>query len=292
MKVDLHIHTVFSGDSTLTVNDLFKQAAKEKVAAVAITDHDGVKAIASARIVAEKAGICLVPGVEISCIYAGRPAHLLVFSDQVEKQSRITSFLDNELYASKRTSAKSRIEALAQAGLKVSMARYDEEVECNGRNGSPLVRLLKHMGIADNIEEYTEVMERYLPPEFEPDICGMPIEKTVSVAHACDAVAVLAHCRDGEIYGRASVEELDELRGFGIDGLEAFHPLHTEEDSKFIYDYACKYGLFVTGGSDFHGVEHCHPNASGRALGDPGLELPDVKLPPVIHLRDLLKRQG
>ena len=85
------------------------------------------------------------------------------------------------------------------------------------------------------------------------------------------------------------MEELDELREFGIDGLEVFHPHHTEEDSTFVYDYSRKHGLSITGGSDYHGGGHCHPNAAGRALGAPGLELPDAELPPVIHLRDLLK---
>ena len=52
MKVDLHVHSVSSDDSILTVEEIFKRAGREGLSAVAITDHDSIDAISDARAVA------------------------------------------------------------------------------------------------------------------------------------------------------------------------------------------------------------------------------------------------
>jgi predicted metal-dependent phosphoesterase TrpH len=39
----------------------------------------------------------------------------------------------------------------------------------------------------------------------------------------------------------------------GLDGLELNHPTNSEVDKDVIWDYAKEYGLFLTGGSDYHG---------------------------------------
>ena len=43
------------------------------------------------------------------------------------------------------------------------------------------------------------------------------------------------------------------LVGEGLQGIEAFHPDHDEKDEERALGVAGEFGLFVTGGSDFHG---------------------------------------
>ena len=45
---DLHLHTAYSDDSQLTVERAFELALEKGLDAIAITDHDGVDAIAEA----------------------------------------------------------------------------------------------------------------------------------------------------------------------------------------------------------------------------------------------------
>ena len=45
-------------------------------------------------------------------------------------------------------------------------------------------------------------------------------------------------------------ETIDRLP---LDGIECNHPHNKNDDKKIIGDYATKYKLFLTGGSDYHG---------------------------------------
>jgi hypothetical protein len=44
-----------------------------------------------------------------------------------------------------------------------------------------------------------------------------------------------------------------QLRDWGLEALECYYPRHTPEQTAFYLNLAKKYGLHVTGGSDFHG---------------------------------------
>jgi len=61
--------------------------------------------------------------------------------------------------------------------------------------------------------------------------------------------AVLAH---PGVY--SNFELIDELCTMGLDGIEAYHPRHSPADQKASLDYAGEHRLFITGGSDFHGM--------------------------------------
>ena len=45
---------------------------------------------------------------------------------------------------------------------------------------------------------------------------------------------------------------MDRLVGYGIDGIECYHPSADSEDASWLADYAEQKGLLVTRGSDFH----------------------------------------
>ena len=45
---------------------------------------------------------------------------------------------------------------------------------------------------------------------------------------------------------------MKRMREFGIDGIECRHPSANELQTELLVEYAAKYGLLSTGGSDFH----------------------------------------
>lgn len=44
----------------------------------------------------------------------------------------------------------------------------------------------------------------------------------------------------------------------GLDGIECNYSAHTESETEYFLAVAKKYGLFVTGGSDFHYEDGVH----------------------------------
>ena len=70
----------------------------------------------------------------------------------------------------------------------------------------------------------------------------------------------------------------------GIKGIELVHPSNTPEDMNYIKLYAEENGLFVTGGSDCHGVL----SSSGGHIGDYNMIYEDISFFP---LNTILKRR-
>lgn len=64
MKIDLHVHSVFSPDSTISPQQLVQQAAVRGLDAVALTDHNTLKGIGEVRRVAGQ--LLIIPGCELS----------------------------------------------------------------------------------------------------------------------------------------------------------------------------------------------------------------------------------
>ena len=69
-KLDLHVHSPTShdfGDKTITAENIIEHAQKIGLDAIAITDHNTVDFIDTAKEAAQKKGFTIFPGVEISC---------------------------------------------------------------------------------------------------------------------------------------------------------------------------------------------------------------------------------
>ena len=47
---------------------------------------------------------------------------------------------------------------------------------------------------------------------------------------------------------------LDELCGYGLRGIEAMYSRNRGNDDAFVRKLANDYGLFITGGTDYHGA--------------------------------------
>jgi predicted metal-dependent phosphoesterase TrpH len=70
IQADLHIHTTYSSDSTVTPKALVEQlVAHNSVKVAAITDHDTVKGLSVAlKLASVYSDILIIPGVEISTL--------------------------------------------------------------------------------------------------------------------------------------------------------------------------------------------------------------------------------
>ena len=63
--IDLHVHTTAS-DGQYSPTDIIGKATEKNIKIIAITDHDTVSGLEEGKIAAKKAGITLVPGIELN----------------------------------------------------------------------------------------------------------------------------------------------------------------------------------------------------------------------------------
>ncbi len=74
IKVDLHVHTVYSGDSKITLEAAIEAAKRAELDGIAITDHDTVEALSKIEKFKES-GILIIPGMEVTSI----EGHILAY---------------------------------------------------------------------------------------------------------------------------------------------------------------------------------------------------------------------
>ncbi len=90
------------------------------------------------------------------------------------------------------------------------------------------------------------------------------IKEVIRLIKKAGGIAVFAH---------PAVSNCDELipdfMAEGLRGIEAFYPGYNEQQTKNYRALAQKYGLLVTGGSDFHGA------GSGREVNLGDVAIPD-----------------
>ncbi|MHC1746750.1 MAG: PHP domain-containing protein [Negativicutes bacterium] len=77
MSVDLHIHTVASGDGEFSPQEIIQLAKTNQLQAIAVTDHDTVHSVEEAIYWGNKYGIEVISGCEFSSIYKGKWLHVL-----------------------------------------------------------------------------------------------------------------------------------------------------------------------------------------------------------------------
>lgn len=72
MKVDMHIHTVHSGDSNCKPSGIVEAARRKGLDGIAVTDHNTAKAWKEVLTEGRKKGIAVILGEEIEVTHGGR----------------------------------------------------------------------------------------------------------------------------------------------------------------------------------------------------------------------------
>jgi len=257
MKADLHIHSRIS-DGSDTITQIIDAAKEKGLDAIAITDHDTLVHLAKIPI---DAGIKIVAGVEVSATHlqTKTKAHILGYNIQnsvpLAALTRITSI------ARSRNSEK-QVDILLQQGLKI------EREKLTRANGMYLYKqhimdwLVSTGQVPDMFGDfYNNTFKNGGICDF--DIIYPDVFDTVEAIKKTGGVAVLAHPGQQQNFWL-----IPELVKAGLDGLELNHHANSAKDKEAIRDYAKQYGLFLTGGSDYHGKYEPQPFGIGDFLSE------------------------
>ena len=76
MKADLHNHSYYS-DCTLSPSEVVRLASRAGCNLFSLTDHDTTDGLAEAKLEADKVGLNLINGVEISAFWGNMAIHIV-----------------------------------------------------------------------------------------------------------------------------------------------------------------------------------------------------------------------
>jgi hypothetical protein len=254
---DLHLHSTCS-DGEWSPSRLVKAAHRERLQAIALTDHDTLAGVPEALEKGERLKIRVIPACEISAWF-GFDLHLLAYGVELDHPG--LSGLLRGSREGREARALEIVAALARLGMPMEPSFVLARVG-GGVVGRPhIARALVDSGYVKSVRE---AFDLYLG-DGKPACVEKPRvdpKDAIQRIHDAAGIAVVAHPGS---YGGPEI--LDGLLEMGLDGIEVLHSLHGENSVRSFEQYALAHGLCRTGGSDFHG-----PRSSGIGVGSVSIE--------------------
>lgn len=252
---DFHCHSIVS-DGLLPPEVVARRAAENGVDLWALTDHDDIGGLATARKTAEEVGMSFVNGVEISIEWRGTPIHIVGLGFDAANAA-LTSGLD-ELRIGRIERAKRMGDALAAIGIP----GVYEGALCFVTNPSLISRAhfgryMVSIGIA---KDMSGVFQHYLTPG-KPgyvDHRWATLEEAVNWITGAGGAAVVAHPGRYKMSGAEMRRFLDDFKDVGGQGIEVTCGSHSPDHVMHFARLARHYEFHASRGSDFHGPEESY----------------------------------
>ena len=241
---DLHIHSYYS-DGAMSPEAIVRVAADTGLSAVSIADHDTAAGQREAIEAGGALGVDIVTGIEFSVKEEDLDIHILAYCVGLE-DARLSVVLE-DLEEGRAARAEKIAAKLQDLGLPVTFEEIMDDAGA-GTIGRPHVaRVLMRKGI---VTEFQEAFDRFLGYGAS---CYVPkkvlsLEDVITVVNGAGGVAVWAH--PGANIRKKRLR--DRILGSGVDGIEVWHPNHSEDITRLAVKEADRRGLVCTGGSDYH----------------------------------------
>ena len=260
-RADLHCHSTCS-DGALTPVQLVQHAKQIGLSGLSITDHDTIAAYETAPAEAQKCGILLGTGIELSCSFKQESIHILGYNFSLTSPA-MRAFC--EKHAERRDKRNEKILAKLR---KLNMPMTLEEI----RRANPLSKTLGRPHIAKCMQDkgYVKSIKEAFSSYIGDGKCcydaedAFSVEETISIIHGAGGKAFLAHPHLLE--GAKLVRELLELP---FDGIECRYAKFLPAEENRWVRLAQSKNLLVSGGSDFHGPEKIYSPLGSSWVDEP-----------------------
>ena len=257
--IDLHVHSTAS-DGFYSPKELLKMALDIKLEAMALTDHDAIAGIRELKKEAKGKNIEIINGAELSAFYPDVDIEILALDIPEKYMYAFEDYQDQEFERRKKVT-ELRLSLVQKLGYDITYQEvaYDEKGNLRTQVRRPhFVDVLLKKGYIQSTEE---AYKKIFTKRFSKYVNNKPrgIKDVISFIKDNGAKAVLAHPihtkkEDKELYNL-----VNELKEYGLDGVEVFHSSHPFENRKKYIELICDLGMISAGGSDFHGGT-AHPD--------------------------------
>ncbi|WP_291651306.1 PHP domain-containing protein [Clostridium sp.] len=256
-KCDLHIHSICS-DGRFTPSDIVKMAKERNLDYVSLTDHDTLTGIKEALKEAEAINVKLIPGIELSTEYNGESIHILGFFNKDNYDNPKLNNILNEFKERRISRAYKIVDNLKKYhNIEIDI----NKVLSNGKDTIARPHIAKAIIDAGYSYDHDYIFDNFIGnncPAYIPST-KLSTKEGIELLKKYNALVFLAH---PVLVKKTPVEDILNL---GFDGLEAIYYKNTEKDTEKFLKLAKDKNLFISSGSDCHGI----PNDKGHGnVGD------------------------
>jgi 3',5'-nucleoside bisphosphate phosphatase len=241
VRCDLHIHTTLS-DGRFSPQTVVERAAKAGLGLIALTDHDIPFQRKTERVTVNGHQLWVIAAAEVTVSHEGFEYHLLTyFPKSIPKEFNTFCKEQCRKRAERYQRARARIgeEGIPPAAPE---AEAGQRALTRLHLAQALVASGRAKGVGEAFSKHLNHKQGNVP------VFGPPCLETIRFLRSLGAFVSWAHPPAAAL--EAHLESFVEA---GLNGVEAFRPRIRKSDQNTIRKRARKHGLFLTGGSDWHG---------------------------------------
>jgi len=242
-----HSHTTFS-DGRFSVENLLLKFKQKKITHCAISDHDNAGAFPQAFEIADSFGLKIFAGLEFSSQFKHySECHILGL--RIDYKNKLINDYETRILGGRKKRAELIVSKMTDMGIQLEPDTVIDLYN-NPSIGRPHIAkiLIDKKAVSNTAEAFGTYLNPGKPLYVKKD--QIAADEVIKLIHQLGGLAVLAH--PAHFF---TEEDVRELVGFGLDGLEVIHPMHRRKISKQWRSFAEKNDLIISGGSDFHGIE-------------------------------------
>jgi 3',5'-nucleoside bisphosphate phosphatase len=246
MLIELQSHSTVS-DGQLPAAGVVEKAAEAGVTTLALTDHDAIAGVVEAEEAAQRLGIELVPAIEMSCVHEyAEDLHVCGYWIDLETMAPACDRAQQE----RRNRAGEIVENLRREGFDLTLEDAIREAGAADSIGRP--HIARAAGATGDLGPF---FEEYLVPGAKAFVSRSwpTAEEAVRLIRDSGGSAVVAHPY-WDVKDPDQVEDL--VRSLRPDGIEAYYPSHTKEQTEHLLQLCAELDLVPTASSDYHGPTH------------------------------------
>lgn len=265
MRIDPHTHSTCS-DGTDTPTELMEAAAAAGLDVLGLTDHDTTAGWDQAARAVATTGVSLLRGIEISCSASGITLHLLAYLADPD-DADLTAALERAR-RSREDRSRQMVERLA-ADYPITWA--DVCAQAGGDTvGRPHIAdaLVAAGCFPDRSAAFSGPLATSSP--YYVRYWALDPVRACELVRGAGGVPVAAHPRAGRRQRYLVPDAVfGDMADAGLAAIEVNHPEQNAAERAQAAALAARYGLAVSGASDYHGTGK--PNRLGQCLMDPAL---------------------
>lgn len=246
--IDLHAHSCFS-DGNLRPEELVNRAHEKGVQILALTDHDETEGLAFARDQAQKLGMQLINGVEISVTWNSKTVHIVGLGIDVDNdtlQDGLVRIRQERIVRAKKISDK-----LQKAGIENV---YSEIISKYGMEAVTRTHFAHYLVEHGHVKDLNKAFKQYLGRKGRAFVNGhwISLEECVQMVVAAGGQAVIAHPVRYKLSNQKLETLVQDFKSYGGTGIEVVASRYTEQDKAYMASIARRHELLASVGSDFH----------------------------------------
>lgn len=251
MPIDLHTHSTCS-DGTQTPAEVIRAAADAGLDVVALTDHDTTAGWDEAQAEADRVGITLVRGMELSTARHGISIHLLSYLHDPADEALLAEI--EHARDSRINRARRIVRLLTQRWPDLTFDDVVAQTEPGTTIGRPhIADALVSLGyLRDRDEAFRDYLydgSPYYASHYAPDVVD-----AVRMVRDAGGVPVMAHPFAAKRGRVVDISVIREMARAGLAGIELQHRDNDPTQRRTGERLARDLDLFVTGSSDYHGA--------------------------------------